>query len=108
MRPKLYAKESPYLFPGADGDHISVGSVQQFIRRLAQKAGLHGIKCSPHIFRHTFATQAIAVEANVFTLKDIMGHTSLQTALQYTHLKAGDLKNQHNKFSPVASLFEGK
>lgn len=107
LRPQLCTMESPYLFPTTDGDHVSVGSVQQYIRRLARKAGLQGIKCSPHVFRHTFATQATVNEATAFTLKEIMGHESLQTTLKYTHLKPGDLKAQHNKFSPVASVFEG-
>ncbi len=60
-----------------------------------------------HVFRYTFATQSTAADAHVFTLKDIMGHSNLQTTLQYTHLKAGDLKNQHNEFSLVAALSKG-
>ena len=108
FRPSLCPKESPYLFAASEGNHISVGSIQQCIRRLAPKAGLEGIKCSPHVFRHTFATQAIANEANVFVLKDIMGHASLQTTLKYTHLNSNDLKKQHDKFSPVVGLVESK
>ena len=49
--------------------------------------------------------QAITNEANIFVLKDIMGHASLQTTLKYTHLNAGDLKKQHTKFSPLNNLF---
>jgi integrase/recombinase XerC len=106
FRVLLCSEESPFLFPKGNGKHISVNSVQQFMRRLAKKAGLDGIRCSPHIFRHTFATQAIANEANVFTLKDIMGHASLQTTMKYTHLKVTDLKDQHNRFSPVEKLMK--
>lgn len=107
FRSSLGPEDSNYLFLQRDGSHIPINSVQQFLRRLATKAGLHGIRCSPHIFRHSFASQAIANEANVFTLKNIMGHTSLQTTLKYTHMQAGDLKAQHAKFSPVAKLIEG-
>ncbi len=106
FRPLLCAEDSPYLFPVVNGEHISIGSVQQYMRRLAHKAGLYGIKCSPHTFRHTFATQSIANEANVFAVKDIMGHASLQTTMKYTHLKVSDLKAQHNKFSPVEDLMK--
>lgn len=104
----LCSEDSPYLFPKSDGTHISAGSVQQYMRRLVKKAGLEGIKCSPHIFRHTFATLAIANEANVYAVKDIMGHASLQTTMKYTHLQVGDLKNQHNRFSPVEGLMKDK
>ena len=93
-----------HLFLAQDGDHISVNSVQQYIRRLKKKAGFEGIKLSPHIFRHTFATQAIANDANVLTLKNIMGHESLQTTMRYTHLSVPAMKVQHDKFSPVVNL----
>jgi len=107
-RPQLCSVESVYLFPAIDGSHISSNSVQQYLKRLAQRAGLEGIRCSPHVFRHTFATQSIANEANVFALKDIMGHSSLQTTMKYVHLQVSDLKAQHSKFSPVAGLFQSK
>lgn len=106
FRSHLYREDSPYLFPADNGGYVSISSVQQFIRRLAKKADLNGMKCSPHIFRHTFATQAIANGANVFVVKDIMGHASLQTTIKYTHLQIGDLKTQHNKFSPVEGLMK--
>ena len=98
-------EDSPYLFPGADGEHISINAV---LTRLSKKVGFDNIKCSPHIFRHTFATEAILNEANVLVVKDIMGHTSLQTTMKYTHLKAEDLKSQHAKFSPVERLMSNK
>jgi len=108
VRSHLDCKDSPYLFPAGSGEYVSISSVQQFIRRLAKEAGLNGVKCSPHIFRHTFATQAIANGANVFAVKEIMGHASLQTTLKYTHLQISDLKNQHEKFSPVEGLMKPK
>lgn len=62
FRPSLCVDNSAYLFPRSDVDHISVNSVEQFMRRLADKAELHGIKSSPHILRHTFATTYLAKE----------------------------------------------
>ena len=104
FRPRLCQVESPYLFPRSDGTPISINSVQQLLRRLAMKVGLDGMRCSPHVFRHTFATQSIANGANVFTLKEIMGHSTLTTTMKYTHLQPHDLQVQHAKFSPVANL----
>ncbi len=101
-------EDSTYLFPAADGEHVSINSVQQYLRRLSKKAGLDDIRCSPHVFRHTFATEAIANGGNVFAVKDIMGHSSLQTTMKYTHLKVEDLKNQHAKFSPVEHVMNSK
>jgi len=107
-RAQICSVPSPYLFSTPDGEHISVNSIQQFLRRLGNRAGLDGIKCSPHIFRHSFATHAVANGANLFALRDIMGHASLQTTMKYTHLQPHDLQIQHAKFSPVANLDIGK
>jgi integrase/recombinase XerD len=104
FRRQIAPVDSPYLFPQADGRPISVNGVQQFLRRLAAKAGLEGIRCSPHIFRHTFATQSIANGANVFVLKEIMGHSSLQTTMKYVHLQPEDIRIQHDKFSPLVNM----
>ena len=108
FRPKLCSYHSCYLFPRSDGYHISINSVQQFIRRINAKAGLRGIKCSPHIFRHTFATTFIAKGGTDFALKEILGHTSLQATLKYTHLQPRDLQRQHALFTPIEDLFQGE
>ena len=96
--------DSPYLFPAFDGSHVSVNSIQQAIRRLADKAGLHGIKCHPHIFRHTFATVFLAKGGSDMVLKEILGHESIQTTQKYIHLNPEDLQKQHSKYSPVDDL----
>ncbi|MFC1875587.1 tyrosine-type recombinase/integrase [Chloroflexota bacterium] len=94
---------SLYLFP-TDSGHVTASSVQQSMRRLALKSGLDGIRLSPHMLRHTCATLMITKGANVYAVKDILGHCSLQTTLKYTHLQLEDIKNQHNKYSPVEYL----
>lgn len=105
-RPLLCKTETSYLFAACDGEAISVNSVQQFLRRLSVKMGLTEVKCSPHIFRHTFATRSLANGANVLVLRDIMGHESLQTTMKYTHLQYQDIQKQHAVFSPVREFFE--
>ena len=104
FRSHLAPADSEYLFPGADGESISVNAFQQYLRRLARRCGLAGVKCSPHVFRHTFATESIANGANVFVLKEVMGHESLQTTLKYVHLQPKDIQSQHARFSPLAHL----
>ncbi len=103
-RPLLCRVESPYLFPRTDGGPITASSVQQYLRRLAAAADLGAVRSSPHVFRHSFATHAVANGANVFALRDLMGHRSLQTTMKYIHLTPEDLQKQHSQFSPVAKL----
>lgn len=66
--------------------------------------GLEEVKVTPHIFRHTAATNAAAQGVNAFILKEIMGHSSMQTTMRYVHPQPDDLKAQHNRFSIVNEL----
>lgn len=104
-RPILCESNSVYLFPAKDGNHVSVNSVQQYIRRLAVAAGLDGVRCHPHIFRHSFGTMFIAKGGSELVLKEIMGHESLATTQKYTHFQPQDLRKQQWKFSPLEDLF---
>jgi site-specific recombinase XerD len=107
-RTLLCEVDSPYLFPAADGSAISINSVQQFLRRLALKAKLNGTRCSPHVFRHSFATHSVAGTAGPFELKELMGHRSLNTTMKYIHLSPEDLQRHHERFSPAKRLFTRK
>lgn len=103
-RAKLSSVESDYLFPNKYGDHVSISSVQQAVRRLAKKTGIS--KCHLHLFRHTFATMFIASGGSGPLLKGIMGHSSYLTTDKYIHLKDEDLKIQHQLYTPVSEIFK--
>jgi len=104
---RICPKDSPYLFANRDGEPISKNSVQQYMRRLLKRSGLE-VKFSPHVLRHSFATQYLANGGNVFYLKAILGHKSLTTTLSYTRTLPKDIQDQHMKYSPVAELFKNR
>ncbi len=104
-RSKICPEDSPYLFADSCGDPIKRNSVQQFMRRLLAKSGLKEIKFSPHILRHSFATQALADGAGIWYVQIILGHKSVTTTMRYTHVSSKDIERQHAQFSPVAYLF---
>jgi integrase/recombinase XerD len=105
-RAEICQATSEYLFPAKDGEHITINSVQQTIRRLVEKAGLHGVECHPHTFRHTFATMFLAKGGQTLVLKEILGHESIQTTEKYIHLQSQDLQKHHEMFSPLQDLFK--
>ena len=105
FRKQMCPQYSFYLFAKSDGHPISGNGVYQMLKRLKQKAGLSDVRCSPHVFRHSSATEFIANGGNVFALKEILGHASLQTTLKYTHLRPADIRKEHAKYSPVSNLF---
>jgi integrase/recombinase XerC len=57
-------------------------------------------KRSPHILRHTFATHLTGNGANLNSIKELLGHTSLAATQIYTHNSIDKLKDAHKKAHP--------
>lgn len=91
---------------GGAGKPLSRNSLRTLIYRLADEAGIQrGVtKCSPHVFRHTFAFMALDGGASERAIQEILGHTTLHMTHQYVNLAAADVKRQHQSFSPVEQL----
>jgi site-specific recombinase XerD len=65
-------------------------------------------RCSPHTFRHTFAISFLRAGGNVFTLKEMLGHTSLAMTNRYVAIAQADISKQHAQFSPVKTFKKAK
>lgn len=57
-------------------------------------------KKSPHVLRHTFATQLLDNEADLSAVKELLGHSSLSSTQIYTHSSIQNLKKVFNKAHP--------
>lgn len=66
------------VFIGHKGLPMNVNSLNQMIRRLARRAKITGVRCSPHTFRHTFAINYLKQGGDVYVLSRLMGHESVQ------------------------------
>ena len=86
------------------GQALTRFGVRQIIARLGKDAQISTKRCSPHTFRHTFAIEFLRNGGNVFTLKEILGHTSLTMCNKYVALAAADIETQHRQFSPSDRL----
>lgn len=59
---------------------------------------------SPHLLRHTFATQLLNNGANLEAIKDLLGHSSLAATQVYTHLNIEKLKEVYKNTHPKSTL----
>ena len=91
------------LFTSRRRTGLTERGVQQAIARLGRKAGV-GTRCSPHTFRHTFARGYLVNGGDVFSLQQILGHTTLDMVRRYVTLSEADLVARHRDASPADRL----
>jgi len=93
------------LFLSFRGEIMNRDSLRQLLYRLSDKAGLsNGKKISPHQLRHTFASQYALNGGDVFSLMRLMGHSTPRMASRYVALAGRDIKEIHQRCSPVSRL----
>jgi len=103
-RPNPMTQTVTTLFLNDKGLPLTKNGIQQTLRRAGRRAGITGVRCSPHTFRHTFAKQYLLNGGDIFSLQKILGHQSLASVRIYLNLFAADVKKQHQRFSPVDNL----
>lgn len=75
--------------------------VRAIIDRYLTKAAL-SLKISPHTFRHSFATHLLNRGADLRSVQELLGHSSIATTQVYTHLTIDSLKKVYEKAHPRA------
>jgi len=92
------------LFLTREGHPIAPNTVYHLVRRYGRLAGITGVRCSPHTFRHTFAKNYLLNGGDLFSLQKILGHSSLVVVRMYVNLASTDIRDQHRRCSPVDRL----
>lgn len=72
-------------------------SVERIIKRYAIKAGITR-KVTPHVIRHSFATDLLENGADLRSVQALLGHQNISTTQVYTHVTDKHLREVHKKF----------
>lgn len=85
---------------GFEGQPLTGPTIWRHIRSYGDKAGIN-IRVSPHTFRHTFARNWIMAGGDMFTLKELLGHSTLDMVLKYVKLWSKDRQYKYDKVMAV-------
>ena len=72
-------------------------SVERIVKQYAVKAGITK-KVTPHVIRHSFATDLLQNGADIRSVQHMLGHANITTTQIYTHVTDKQLRDVHKKF----------
>lgn len=82
---------------GGEKRRLTARSVQRIVDKYSKKAKLP-IKVTPHVVRHTFATDLLIAGADLRAVQEMLGHENVQTTQIYTHVTNRQLRSIHEAF----------
>ncbi len=101
-RPKLLrdAREQALML-SRSGRPLGTSDVRRRLRVWVRRAGLQGSP-SPHALRHSFATHLLEGGADLRTIQELLGHSSLSTTQVYTRVESARLRGAYDRSHPRA------
>jgi len=89
------------LFLSTRGKRMNPRGVARVVERLVRESGI-GRRISPHALRHTFATHLLDAGADLRSIQEMLGHSSLSTTQKYTSVSVSRLMEVYDKAHPKA------
>ncbi len=103
-RPQSAQPNCDLLFLTVGGMPMTKDRIDKMMARHGRKAGVKGVRCSPHTLRHTASIRFLRNGGDVFSLQRMLGHSSLEMTRRYCQVADIDVKNAHVTASPVDNL----
>lgn len=92
-------QKSEYLFYSLKGQKSYEKMIYRIVNKYLKKISSLK-KTSPHVLRHAFATHLINNGANLNSIKELLGHTSLLSTQVYTHISSDKIKKVFKETHP--------
>ncbi|MEA2016143.1 MAG: site-specific tyrosine recombinase XerD [Actinomycetota bacterium] len=90
---------SDYVFINRSGRKITRQGFWKILKKYAKRSGIKK-NIYPHIFRHSFATHMVKRGADLRTVQELLGHSSISTTEIYTNLDKDYIKKIYFKYHP--------
>lgn len=87
-----------YLFVNRYGNPLSIRGIEDVYKKYAKKAQIN-VKSTPHYLRHTFATNLLANGADLRSVQELLGHSSVATTQIYTEITTNRKKQVLRKYN---------
>ena len=94
-------KEHKTLFVNHHGDGITPTGIEYVLNQVIKKSSLTS-DIHPHMLRHTFATHLLNNGADMRTVQELLGHSSLSSTQIYAHVTKESLQKNYRQFHPRA------
>jgi integrase/recombinase XerC len=98
-RDEQIQRNSSAFFLGTRGNRITANEVYKVVRDCLSKVTTLKKK-SPHVLRHSFATALLNHDAGLESVRQLLGHESLETTEIYTHTTFEQLKRVYHESHP--------
>lgn len=105
VRPDPTNSTCDNLFLSRHGKAITTNTIKLMFTKLAKSSGVKRLHA--HLCRHTFAINYLLNGGDIFSLREILGHTSLEMVSHYVHFTSSQITDQHHRYSPMDRLQRG-
>ena len=89
------------MFINKNGTRLSERYIREIINQVVRKCEID-YHISPHTLRHTFATDLLNNGSDLMSVKELLGHSTLNTTSIYTHVSNEQIKKIYNFAHPRA------
>lgn len=93
LKDYIVALEQEYLFPPFHSSskdkgvlHVGQSDWNGFFKKQIKRLGIKRKNLTPYSFRHTYGTRMAEEDVNIFKIKELMGHSRIETTQKYIHI----------------------